>query len=79
MYSRKKVSRKKNEAVDLYPQISAQRIYSKKHKNSPKIHRSVLRKITIDLLYFWDVFDVNLRGKNVCSSTAYSCRTNVCI
>ena len=25
----------------------------------PKIHRSVLRKITIDQLYFWDVYDVN--------------------
>ena len=29
----------------------------------PKIHRSVLRKITIDLLYFWDVYDVNLWQK----------------
>ena len=26
----------------------------------PKIHRSVLRKITVDLLYFSDVYDVNL-------------------
>ena len=26
----------------------------------PKIHRSVPHKITIDLLYFWDVYDVNL-------------------
>ena len=23
----------------------------------PKIHRSVLRKITIDILYFWDVYE----------------------
>ena len=30
----------------------------------PKIHRSVLLKITIDLLYFWDVYDVNLWEKN---------------
>ena len=29
----------------------------------PKIHRSVLRKITIDLLYFWDIYDVNLWEK----------------
>ena len=79
MYSRKQVSREKNEAVDPYPQISTQGIYSKKQKNFPKIHRSVLRKITIDLLYFWDVFDVNLREKNVGRSTAYSCRTNVFI
>ena len=25
----------------------------------PKIHGSDLRKIAIDLLYFWDVYDVN--------------------
>ena len=25
-----------------------------------KIHRSVLCKITIDVFYFWDVYDVNL-------------------
>ena len=29
-----------------------------------KNHKSVLRKITIDLSYFWDVYDVNLREKN---------------
>ena len=29
----------------------------------PKIHRSVLCKIIIDLLYFWDVYDVNLLKK----------------
>ena len=28
-----------------------------------KIHRNVLRKITTDLLYFWDVYDVNLWEK----------------
>ena len=28
-----------------------------------KIHRTVLRKIIIDLLYFWDVYDVNLLKK----------------
>ena len=27
-------------------------------KHFPKICRSVLRKIIIDLLYFWDVYDV---------------------
>ena len=31
----------------------------------PKIHRGVLRKITIDLLYFWDIYDVNLWEKLV--------------
>ena len=31
----------------------------------PKIHRSVLRKITIDLLHFWDVYDVNLWEKKI--------------
>ena len=46
----------------------------------PKIHSSVLRKITIGLLYFWDVYDVNLReNKNFGRSTSYSCRTNVYI
>ena len=25
-----------------------------------KIYRNVLRKITIDLLHFWDAYDVNL-------------------
>ena len=44
-----------------------------------KIHRSALRKITIDLLYFWDVYDVNLWEKNFGRSTAYSCRTNIFI
>ena len=44
-----------------------------------KIHRSILRKITIDLLYFWDVYDVSLWEKNFGRSTAYSCRTNIFI
>ena len=29
----------------------------------PKINRSVLRKVAIDLLYFWDIYDVNLWEK----------------
>ena len=29
----------------------------------PKIHRSVLGEIKIDLLYFWNVYDVNLWEK----------------
>ena len=29
----------------------------------PKIHRSVLRKIAIDLLHFWGIYDVNLWEK----------------
>ena len=45
----------------------------------PKIHRSSLRKITRDLLYFWDVCEVNLCGKSFGKSTTYSCRTNVFI
>ena len=45
----------------------------------PKIHRSVFRKITIDLLYFWDVYDVNLSEKTFGRSMAYSCRTNIFI
>ena len=43
----------------------------------PKVHRSVVHKITIDLLYFWDVYDVNLWEENFGRSTACSCRTNV--
>ena len=35
----------------------------------PKIHRSALRKITIDLLYFRDVCDGNLWGKSSSKST----------
>ena len=31
----------------------------------PKIHRSVFHKMTIDLLYFWDVYDVNLWQKKI--------------
>ena len=38
----------------------------------PKIHRSALRKLTINLLYFWDVYDVNLWGKIFGKSTAYA-------
>ena len=30
----------------------------------PKIHRSVLYKITIELLYFWDVYDIIVWEKN---------------
>ena len=44
-----------------------------------KIHRSVLCKITIDLFYFWDVYDVNLLKKKFGRSMAYSCRANVFI
>ena len=44
-----------------------------------KIHRSVFRKIAIDLLHFWDVYDVNLWEKNFGRSMAYSCKTNVFI
>ena len=43
----------------------------------PKIHRSVPRIITIDLLCFCDVDDVHLWEKNLGRSTACSCRANV--
>ena len=43
---------------------------------SKKPHRSFLCKITIDLLYFWDVYDINLWEKNFDRNTAYSCRAN---
>ena len=29
------------------------------------MHRNVLRKIAIDLLYLWDVYDVNLWETNI--------------
>ena len=32
---------------------------------------------SIDLFYFWDVYDVNLWEKHLGRSTAYSCRINV--
>ena len=44
-----------------------------------KIHKSILHKITIDLLYFWDVYYINLWENIFCRSTAYSCRTNAFI
>ena len=43
----------------------------------PKIYRSVPRKITIDLLYFLDVYDVDLWGKNLGRSTAYLYWANI--
>ena len=45
----------------------------------PKIHRSVLPKTTIDLLYFWDVYNVTLGEKKFGRRTSYSCRTNIFI
>ena len=45
----------------------------------PKIQRGVLRKITIGLLYFWKVYDVNLWEKCFGRSTAHSSRTNIFI
>ena len=36
----------------------------------PKIHGSVLRKITLDLLYFWEVYDVSLWETNYSKSMA---------
>ena len=44
-----------------------------------RVHRSVLRKVTIDLLYFWEVYDINLLEKKIGRSTVYSCRTNAFI
>ena len=43
----------------------------------PKIHKSVPLKITIDLLHFLDVYDVDLWEKNLSRSTTYSYRANV--
>ena len=50
-------------------------------KQFPKIRRSVLHKIKIDLLYFRDVYDINLGEKNFGRGRAYlfSCRTNFII
>ena len=45
----------------------------------PKIHRSVLKKVIIDLLYFWGVYDISLWEKKLGRSSAYSCRTNIFI
>ena len=39
--------------------------------HSPKIHSSIFRKITIDLLSFWGVYDVNLWEKNSGRNLAY--------
>ena len=46
-------------------------------REDTRIDRSVLRKITIDLLHCWDVYDVNLLEKNIDRGTANSCRTSV--
>ena len=40
----------------------------------PKIHRSVLCKIAIDPLYFWDIYDINLWEKNYSRSTTYKAK-----
>ena len=45
-------------------------------REDTRIDRSVLRKITIDLLHCWDVYDVNLLEKNIDRGAANSCRTN---
>ena len=37
----------------------------------PKIYRSAPHKITMDLLYSWDVYNVNLQEKNFGRSMAY--------
>ena len=46
-------------------------------REDTRIDRSVLRKITIDLLHCWDVYDVDLLEKNIERGTSDSCRTNV--
>ena len=40
----------------------------------PKIHRSVLCKIAIDPLYFWDIYDIYLWEKNYSRSTTYKAK-----
>ena len=45
----------------------------------PKTLRSVLHKTTIDPLYFWDIYDVNLWEKNFERKTAYLWRPNIFI
>ena len=45
----------------------------------PKICRSVHHKITIDPLYFWDIYDVNLCEKIFDKSMAYLYRANIFI
>ena len=49
---------------------------SSEREEQTRVHRSVLCKITIDLLYFWDIYDVNLLEQSIGRSTAYSCRAN---
>ena len=44
--------------------------FFKEQNHFPKIYRSVICKITIVLFCFWDVYDVNLREKKLCRSTA---------
>ena len=44
-----------------------------------KVERNVPNKKTIDLLYFWDVYDVNLWENLFDRSMAYSCRANIFI
>ena len=55
------------------------RLFLWRTQHFPRIHIKVLRKIIIDLLYFWDVYDINLWEKKFGRSTAYSCRTNIFI
>ena len=41
------------------------RLFLWRTQHFPKTHIKVLRKIIIDLLYFWDVYDINLWGKKI--------------
>ena len=46
------------------------------HKSFSEIHWSILRKIAIDLLYFWDVYDVNLWEKKLGQKYGLQSRSN---
>ena len=53
----------------IYPKIYIGISCNHSPRHSPKIHGSALRKITIYLLYFWDVYEVNLWEKKFGRST----------
>ena len=47
--------------INLSSNIS--KIYLLRTTHFPKIHESAIHKITKDLLYFWDAYDVNFWEK----------------
>ena len=60
-----------SEISEIFFQDFLIQVFDFAFRHFPKIHRSVLCKITIDLFYFVAVSEVNLREKKIHRSMAY--------